>query len=132
MRASHPAYIVHKVKIVLRLKLVGSRTWADLKTRTAEGELVDRLCNVVGWAIDAEVRSGYGGNILQAVFDTHVSEAKIIHQRWRKKTRFIDAEETRGYREIIGEIEISRIDAAAEGRAERSLQAARSEWKQRF
>ena len=43
---------------------------------------------------------------------------------------FIDAEETRGYRQIEWEVKISGADAGAQGRAERSLQPTRTEWQE--
>src|SRR6267378_2107394 len=46
--------------------------------------------------------------------------------------RFAGGEETALQREIVRKVEIGRADTAGEGAAERSLEAARAEGKQRF
>src|SRR6266851_4196918 len=57
--AFHPAHGIHKVVIVLRLKLVGRRRGPDLESGSSEGELVDGFRNVVGRALNAQVRGGH-------------------------------------------------------------------------
>src|SRR5229473_178956 len=83
--ALHPAHGVHKVVIVLRLKLVGRRRGPDLESGSSEGELVNGFRDVVGRALNAQVRGGHGRNVEKAVVDPHIAEPEVVNQRGREE-----------------------------------------------
>src|SRR5438105_546423 len=48
MRSFDPAHGVHKIVVILRLRLICRRRGTDLKTRTSEDEFVNRSRDIVG------------------------------------------------------------------------------------
>src|SRR4029077_14173756 len=112
MRASHPAYSVHKIVIVLCLELVGRGCWPQLEPGAVQGKFVNRLCDVIRWPVDSQVRGCHGRHINQAVVDVHVSEPEVVDERRREEMRFAHREESATYRQIIRKIQVVSIDAA--------------------
>jgi len=71
VRTMNPTQRLHRVVIVLRLVLVGKGRRADLKSRTIEGELIDRLRHVVRGTVDSELGRGYWIDVIETVVDAH-------------------------------------------------------------
>src|SRR5713226_2613229 len=109
--AFHPAHGIHKVVIVLRLKLVGRRRGPDLESGSSEGELVDGFRAVVG---------------------PHIAEPEVVNQRGREEVRLIEGEKARGHGQIVREIQVCRADAAGESAAQGGLQAACAKGEKRL
>ena len=134
--AAHPAQIVDKAEIVLRLILVSKRRGPQLKA--GESELVDVFRDIVGWPVDTEqsrrkgsdraaIQSADGFDIYQAVVDPVVAKSDIIHHRIRKQVGFIQRKQPVVDGEIQRKIQITCCDAGAQGSTQRSLQAACAE-----
>src|SRR5216683_376456 len=130
--AFHPAHGIHKVVIVLRLKLVGRRRGPDLESGSSEGELVDGFRDVVGRALNAQIRGGHGRNVEKAVVDPHIAEPEVVNQRGREEVRLIEGEKARGHGQIVREIQVCRADAAGESAAQGGLQAACAKGEKRL
>src|SRR5712692_9997641 len=130
--AFHPAHGIHKVVIVLGLELVGGRRGPDLESGSSEGELVNGFRDVVGWALNAQVRGGHGRNVEKAVVDPHIAEPEVVNQRGREEVRLIEGEKARGHGQIVREIQVCRADAAGESAAQGGLQAACAKGEKRL
>src|SRR5713226_3419131 len=130
--AFHPAHGIHKVVIVLRLKLVGRRRGPDLESGSSEGEFVNGFRDVVGRALNAQVGGGHGRNVEKAVVDPHVAEPEVVDQRGREQVGLIDGEKARGHGQVVGKIQVCCADAAGESAAQGGLQAACAKGEKRL
>lgn len=88
VRAVHPAQVVHKVVVVLLLRLIGLRRRSKLKAGSRERELVDAGREVAGGPVDSNIVYRDRIDIRRRVVDMNKSEAEIIDQSRREHVGF--------------------------------------------
>src|SRR5580704_13729192 len=78
--AFYPAHGVHKVVIVLVLRLVPEGGRSDFKSRALENEFINGVRHAVRRPVDSQVRRGDGWNVGQIVVNMHEAESELIHE----------------------------------------------------
>src|SRR5580700_496295 len=132
MRALDPAHGVHKVEVVLVLRLVAERRRSDLESRALENELIDRVRNAVRRPVDSQVTCGDRRHVAEHIVDMHEAEPEFIYECGRKEMRLRDIQKPGFYGRIEREIQRRRADAAGKCAPKRLLQVAATEGKKTF
>ena len=110
--ALYPAQGIYEVVIILSLGLISWRCGANLNSRTPQRELVNRIRDAVGGAIQTQVRSRDRRYVSQRIVDSNKAETEIIDQRRRQHMRLVKAKKTSIDRQVVRKVQVSGTDAA--------------------
>jgi hypothetical protein len=78
----HPADCVHKIEVVLNLKLVRGGRWPNLKSRRVECEFIDGLRDVVRWPVDSQICGRNRRRVQQTVVHPDIPKPEVVDHGW--------------------------------------------------